>query len=610
MPGLSAMLRNDVIPIHLQRVLAFLLFLFVPAVVNAEIMKLDEIRKGMKGYGLTVFDGHNIERFDVEILGVLRNIGPGQDLILAHVDSEVIEQSGVIAGMSGSPVYIDGKVIGALAYSWQFSRDSVAGITPIEAMLRIPRQENAIAQPVSPVPASEFAAFLSSGDPSAAFAKLTESWKQRYTRAAASGALPIATPVSMSNFSRPTVDRFGTIFQEAGFLAVPAGTSGETLAASEPFRPGDAVSAVLVSGDFSLAANGTVTHVDGERVYGFGHPFLDMGPIAFPMARAEVVGVLPSLAQSFKFSNAGPVVGTFVQDRGAGIMGLVGTSPAMIPVKFRLDTGRAEESFDLRIVNHSELFPLLLAMSTDSVITGAERSAGDRSIHMNLALNLADGRTVRINEGWTGSQARGMIPQYLAVLVNYITANAFDPVEVSSVEIDLRHSDERQAAQLIEASLVGPGSGRIRPGSDVTVRATLRTWRGENIVRELPLKIPADAKPGPAFVIVGSGTVDNQVRFGLVPPDPQSVGDLIELVSALKPSTMLAARLLLPSDGRVSGGAYHPGLPPSIAAVIDDDTSNSAAAKVRLHPSQSISLDLDRVVSGATRIDFRIEPRT
>lgn len=601
----------DVIRPYARYALLALLLLAIPAAARAEIMKLDEVRKGMKGYGLTVFDGQNVERFDVEILGVLRNVSPGQDLILAHVDSDVIQESGVIAGMSGSPVYIDGKVIGALAYSWQFSRDSVAGITPIEAMLRIPTSHrDAIGRPVTPVPASTFATFLSSGDPTEAFDALTSSWQQRSTRTAASGALPISTPLSVGNFGSATLDRFSSVLQSAGFLAVPAGSAGSEVSAEEPFRPGDAVSAVLVEGDFSLAANGTVTHVDGEKVYGFGHPFLDMGPIAFPMARAEVVGVLPSLAQSFKFSNTGPIVGTFVQDRGAGIMGLVGTSPEMIPVQFTLHGGPGDEVFDLRIVNHAELFPLLLAMSTDAVITGAERSAGDRSIHMDLALNLEDGRTVTINEGWTGTQARGMIPMYLAVLVNYITANAFDPVEVKSVDIDLRHSDERQAAQLIEAALVTPESGPIRPGSELTVRATLRTWRGENVVHELPLTVPSDAQPGPAFVIVGSGTVDNQVRFSLVPPDPRSVGDLIELVSGLRPSTTLAARLLLPNEGRVSGGSYHPGLPPSIAAVIDNDSSNSATKKVRLHPSHGATLELDRVISGATRIDFRIEPRT
>lgn len=573
-------------------------------------MPLSEVRKGMKGHGLTVFDGDKVEKFEVDILGVLRNISPGQDLILAHVDSAVIKSSGVIAGMSGSPVYIDGKVIGALAYSWQFSRDSVAGITPIEEMLRIQRYQGTPAtRNPSPVPAAGMLAFLSSGDPEPAFQMLTRRWSEGARRAGASGALPISTPLSIGNFSPATLDRFGSILQNAGFLAVPSGTAGSdsTSPAGRHFAPGDAVSAVLVDGSFSLAANGTVTHVDGDRVYGFGHPFLDMGPIAFPMAKAEVVGVLPSLAQSFKFSNTGPIVGTFVQDRGAGILGLVGHSSQMVPVSVRLKAPAGEERFDLRIVDHPELFPLLLAMSTDSVISSAQRAAGDRSVFMDLQIHLKEGRTIRLREGWAGAQARATIPMYLAVLLNYVTANAFDPVSVERIEIDLVHSDLRSTAQLLDATLVS--SERIQPGSTVNVRVRLRPWRGEILVRDLTLTVPEDARPGPAHILVGSGTTDNQARFTLVPPDPRRLEDLLQILEDLRPATELTARLLLPLDGRVSGGSYHPGIPPSIAAVLDDDASNSSKARVRLDPRQRSAIDVEQIVTGATRIDFRIEPR-
>lgn len=579
------------------------------------IMPLDQVRKGMQGYGLTVFEGNRVERFDVEIFGVLRNIGPGQNLILAHVDSKVIKDTGVIAGMSGSPVYVDGKVIGALAYSWQFSRDSVAGITPIEDMLRIDSHQGGGHAGASPISTADFVSFLSSASPTSAFIKLTQDWPQRGSRAVAGAALPIATPISIAGIRGDTAERFGAVFSQAGFLLVPTGTSsgssGTDAVETPAFVPGDAISAVLVDGDFSLAATGTVTHVRGDNVYGFGHPFLDMGTVAFPMAKADVVGVLPSLAQSFKFSNTGTVVGTFVQDRSAGILGRTGDSADMVPVKLTLRGSRGVEEFNLRIVNHSTLMPLLMAMCTDSVISGAQKASGERTILMNLDAKFSDGRAFSIREGWSGAQARGMIPQYLAVLLSYLTGNPFDAASVSSLDIDLKHTDELQTAEVVDATLIAQDAdGRIRPGSLVRVRATVRPWRGESYKVELPLQIPADASPGSGYVIVGSGTLDNQLRFGLVPPDPRNLDDLIDLVSQLRPSTEISARMLLPLDGRVTGGAYHPALPPSMAALIDDDASHSGAARVRLAPGRQVSRDLEQVVSGVTRIDFRIEPRS
>lgn len=591
-----------------------LLLLALPVAAADTIMPLDEVTKGMKGYGLTVFDGNRVERFDVEILGVLRNIGPGQNLILAHVDSEVTDGAGIIAGMSGSPVYVDGKVIGALAYGWQFSRDSVGGITPIEDMLRIDSRQIARGIPASPISASEFVTFLSSGDPQPAFNRLTAQMSSATRAAGASGALPIATPLAIAGMSADTIERFRSVLGGAGLLPVPVGTTTGSSAAAvqnEPFRPGDTVSAVLVDGDFSLAANGTVTHVDGDRVYGFGHPFLDMGPVAFPMAKAEVVGVLPSLAQSFKFSNTGPVVGTFVQDRAAGILGLRGEAPRMVPVTLNLRAPEGESKFALRIVDDATLLPLLLAMSTDTVISGTQKAAGERTILMDLNVELENGKQLRIQEGWTGPQARGTIPMYLAVLLNYVTANPFEPAAVKSVTLDLNHSDALSSAQIIDATLVSMAAdGRIRPGADLLVRTRIRPWRGETYTVELPLKVPADARPGIGHVVVSSGTIANQLQFSVVPPDPRGVDDLIQIVSQLRPATEVGARMLLPLDGRVTGGSYHPSLPPSMAAMIDDDASNSGSARVRLDPSRFSSRDIGSVVTGVTRIDFRIEPRS
>ncbi|HYO75586.1 MAG TPA: SpoIVB peptidase S55 domain-containing protein, partial [Thermoanaerobaculia bacterium] len=293
--------------------LAAFLLIATTTLHAADKMPLSQVQKGMKGYGLTVFEGTTIEKFDVEILGVLNNIGPDQSLILAKVDHPVVARAGVIAGMSGSPVFIDGKVSGALAYAWQFAKEPVAGITPIDEMLKLSqRVAPAGASPAGAAPRMTAIEMLSSfarSQPEAAFNKLMAN--NATPVSSISGAKRIALPLSLGSFSADTLQRFTPQLEQLGFVAVPAGaaSSSTTKSAKTTFELGDPIGAVLLSGDFNVASSGTVSYVDGKNIYAFGHPFLDMGEINFPMATSEVVTVMPSVASSFKFSNTGDIVG-------------------------------------------------------------------------------------------------------------------------------------------------------------------------------------------------------------------------------------------------------------------------------------------------------------
>src|SRR5436190_509724 len=378
----------DVDPVVQRRLLAIsltVLTALVAATAVAETMPLSQIQKGMRGYGETVFEGNRLEKFDVEILGVLRNIGPGQNLILARVDSPMVQRAGVIAGMSGSPVYIDGKVIGALAYSWQFAKEPVAGITPIEEMLKIAdlglRSGAAVVAATPRMSGAEFLGAMANQKTNDLFEKLENGFAS--ATPASSGVKPIAVPLSMSSFAPETITRFSKYFDAMGFVAVPSGssTSSSTAVASEgEFHPGDAIGAVLLNGDFNVAATGTVTFVDGKRIYAFGHPFLDIGEVSFPMAKSEIITVMPSLASSFKFASTGKVVGAFRQDRSTGIMGMVGDNADMIPIDVTVDGSGLSQSYHVNIVRHSLLSPLILAMAADSVVANAQRAAGERTV--------------------------------------------------------------------------------------------------------------------------------------------------------------------------------------------------------------------------------------
>jgi hypothetical protein len=586
-------------------------------------MPLSDVKKGMKGYGLTVFEGTKVEKFDVEILGVLNNIGPDQNLILARVNHPVVDRAGIIAGMSGSPVFVDGKVIGALAYAWQFSKEPVAGITPIEEMLKISSRVMAPAG-ASPAGASprmtavEMLGAISKQDPSAAFEKMIKDMGASPV-STMGGARRIALPMSVSSFSAETIQRFAPYLEQLGFEAVPSGaasgstTNAKTDAAKTStgkpmFAQGDAVGAVLLNGDFNVAATGTVTYIDGDHVYAFGHPFLDMGEINFPMATSEIVTVMPSLASSFKMSNTGPIVGVLQQDRAAGIMGTLGAKPDMIPVEVVLNGSGPAQTYRVNVVRHSHLSPLMLAMVTDSVVANAQRAAGERTVMMEGDIELKGFPTIHLREGWAGQQARQSIPQYLALVAGYLMSNEFRPTEIESIKIRLRHDDDLKTAKLMEASLVTPPKGHIAPGDTVKVRTVLKPFRGEPFVETFDVRIPDDQPSGSAYLLVGSGSVMNAIDFTLVPPDPRTLEQVLGVIDRLRPSTDLTVALYSNGEGAVTSGVYLPNLPASMRAVLSADTSNGAQAAVKYHPAGQSAKALGYIIDGALKIDIDVQP--
>jgi hypothetical protein len=585
-------------------------------------MPFSQVRKGMHGYGETVFDGTRLERFDVEITGVLQNIGPGQDLILAKVSGPVVDRAGVIAGMSGSPIYIDGKVIGALAYSWQFAKEAIAGITPIDEMLKIAQVDvkpaGGFVAATPRMTGGEFLKAIVEHKTSEKFELMMSSMAGASPASAIAGARPIAVPLSMSSFAPDTLGRFGKYLDPLGFMPVPSGASSTSASsntvssntnASKEFAAGDAIGAVLLRGDFNVAATGTVTYVDGDRVYAFGHPFLDMGEVAFPMAKSEIVGVLPSLASSFKFSNTGAVVGAFRQDRAVGIMGMMGEKADMIPVDLEVEGSGPAQKYHVDVLRHSQLTPLILAMAADTVVAGAQRAAGERTVLLESEIKLKGfSEPILLHEGWAGAQARQAIPSYIAVVAGYVMSNEFRTADIESVKIHFRHTDDLKIAKIVEASLEMPSKGRVHAGDIVKVRAVLKPFRGDAFIDTFDVTIPDDQAAGTAYLLVGSGSVLNQVDFMLVPPDPRSLDQVIAVLRRLRPSTELTLGLYEPTDGAVTAGVYLPNLPPTMRAIVSSDTSNGPQAPVRYHASQHLAHPLGYIVDGVVKIDLDVKP--
>lgn len=592
---------------------------FAPAAFADDVMPLAKVQKGMHGYGVTVFEGTTLEKFDVEIIGVLNNIAPGQSLILARVDAPVVRRAGVIAGMSGSPIYIDGKVIGALSYAWQFAKEPIAGITPIEEMLQIPRSgasAGTLANAASPrMTGADFLKAMSAQKPEDAFEALASKLWSARPALSTGESKPIAVPLSLGSFAPETIQRFGKYLDAMGFMAVPMGsTSGSTSSSAtpttgKPFQPGDAIGAVLLNGDFTVAATGTVTHVDGDRIYAFGHPFLDIGEVSFPMAKSEIVAVMPSVATSFKMANTGAIVGALEQDRAVGIMGQVGRNAPLIPIEVIVNGSGPAQKYHFGVVRHPQLSPLILAMAADTVVANSQRGAGERTVMLESEIRIKGyAEPIRLKEGWAGAQARQAIPAYLALVSQYLISNEFRSTEIESIKITLHHDDNLRTAKLLEASLETPDKGKINPGDTVRVRTVLKPFRGEPFTEMFDVKIPDSMPAGAAYVLVGSGSLSNQVDFTLVPPDPRSLDQVIAVLGRLRPSTDLTLGLYSATDGAVTAGVYLPNLPPTMRAIVTGDTSNGAQAPVRYHAAEHVARSLGYIVDGALKIDLDIKP--
>jgi hypothetical protein len=580
----------------------------VTAAQPAEILSADRVVAGMKGYGLSdLGDGKGVQRFDVEILGTVKRFAPGQDMILARVAGAGLEKSGIIAGMSGSPIYVDNKLVGALAYGWPFAKDPICGITPIQSMLDIRK-----APPAPPVPiagAAVSTASLISSFRDGKFTAGLDALLSPFRPAPADAIAPLPLPLSFSGAGTPSglAERFTAAM---GAMAVPTGGSTRPAgAASAPARlePGSAIATVLLTGDMDIAATGTVTWVDGSSVLAFGHPFLSMGPVDMPMADAEVLTVLPSVFRSFKFAATGSVLGSISQDRSSGILGSFGAHANMVPIRVRLSSDDIPtQTFYFEVVHNAMLTPILAAMAIDNVLTTIEKRTGERTLVWKSSISTPD-RVIPWQTVFTGLAAREEAVASLALLTNYLMANEFQDLTITGLDVDIRHSDRLQSARIVN---VEADRGKVRPGETVPVRVDLVDFRGSTRRVPLEVHIPENTPAGPVNVFIGDGAAATAYDLALYPPDPRSLSQVLDFLARVRPPNslnLLADRRAL---GAVVGGEPLAALPPTVGAVLlDRGPGGSGAPDLSSARLESQSVEQPVPVTGSVHLRLEVQPR-
>ena len=577
------------------------------------ILPAGELTPGMKGYGLSdLGDGKGVQRFEVEIVGLLKSYAPKQDLILARVLGDTLDKTGIIGGMSGSPIYVDGKLIGALAYGWTFSRDPICGITPIQSMLDIRKAPAAPPVPIggAATPASALVTAFRDRAFAGPMAALVQPLKPE---AASTGLSPLPLPVSLSGSIVPG-KLFGDVAAAAGWLVAPSGASapaapGATASpsAGSPLEPGSAVAAVLLSGDMVLSATGTVTWVDGNSLLAFGHPFLSMGPVDMPMARADILTVLPSVYRSFKFSTTGAILGSVSQDRSTGILGSFGDAPKMVPVTIRMSSDDfPSQTFHFQVVHNSMLTPILLAMAIDNVLSTLEKRAGERTIVWKSAIETSE-RTVHWDSVFSGLTAKDDAVASLALLTNYLMANEFHDLAIRGVDVEIAHSDRLQSARIVH---VEAQKERVHPGDTVPVWVDLEDFRGGPRRIVMLARVPADAPAGPMTLFVGDGNAATAYDLSLFPPDPHSLDQVLDFLARVRPPNTLNLLAYRAAPGALVAGEPLAALPPSRAALLHDRGPGDGTPDLAYLRLQSDFVEQPVPVAGSARLTLEVLPRT
>ncbi|MBK9372371.1 MAG: hypothetical protein IPN03_01185 [Holophagales bacterium] len=575
----------------------------------------------MKGYGLTVVRGHDVERFDVEVLGVVKNVVVGRSMILVSLSGLDLAETGIAAGMSGSPVYLEGRLAGAVAYGWGFSRKAIAGVTPIGAMDSIVPEKPLLggtSRTAGP-PIADHAAFF------ARLAALPEEPRLGELRRAMLESLPSApaypsegsTLLSFQGTGLPaaTVAAFRTPLSRLGAseanLTLMGATSpaaiGTASGTPATLVPGGSVTAYLVRGDLQLGATGTVTEVypDG-RFVAFGHGFLAAGEIDLPVASAEVVAIIPTLQQSFKVANGGEPRYRLTNDRDSGVGGRTDRTAPTIPISVVVEgDGRPAREFRYEAASHPKLFPLLAGLVADASMTAADPTPRDKLLAFRVALDTASGE-VSYEDVATGPRAKEAAVLSTVALAAAVADNDLGDPGIRGIRLRFGSSTQERRLRILEAA---PASRKVAPGETLVVAIRLADRRGEESVRVVRLAVPTGTPEGRATLVVSDGSNATALRQLLDPSEPRTLGEFATFLSRIVPGNRLFAGLLVATRGAATRSATLDALPPTALALLagarEQGETGIADVEARLVSEEIVTFD--RPVSGGVRIDVDIE---
>src|SRR6202140_2713100 len=581
---------------------------------STEILPLSEVLPGMQGYAYTIFAGDQVEKFDLEVLGIMPNfLGPKQSIILVQLKGPKVEHTGVVAGMSGSPVYLDGKLAGALSLKLGiFTKEPIAGVTPIADVLNPPVQ-TAPPQPSQPIrsPQNSAQQFSASSMPNDAPSNSSSNFaSQQVTLPTGSALEPIETPLVFSGFEASALRQFSSQLQSYGFVAAQGGTAAPRPDDSQ-LKPGDMAGMVLVQGDASINSACTVTAVQADRVFLCGHPFLGLGDVQIPMARSRVLTTLSSELASTKIVNVGGSIGTITGDHLPAVPGKLGAPPPMIPLDLTVATKIGEKKLHFDIINHPKLTPLLVAITAFNGLTQNAIYGEGTTLHLTGEIRLRGHTPVQLEN--TYAPGDSLIPDGLPIAISVqniftrLFLNTFEVPDVESIALRVESAPGRQSFIIDSAWLE---KGEAAPGETLRVRVRLHPYRGADRVEETTVHVPDQIARGTSLrILVTDGDTLNRASRGFAfggSSGPSGLDQLISLLNRERRNDRLYVGLFMPSPTILWEDKELPNVPLSQINVIDGRPTPGSVQVLRESLASESSVPLGGPVSGVISLNLQI----
>ena len=607
-------------PVALRKLLptflAALILLTSPAVARADdtpaIFPLSQVQPGMKCVVYTIFTGDQIEKVDLVVLGVLHNaIGPKQDIILVQLLGEKVEHTGVVAGMSGSPVYYDGKLVGALSLKLGvFTKEAIGGVTPIENMLdvgkapELPANLSASAAAVSAPTTNTGNTFSASRIP------LPENFAHQTSAGSGQFLVPIETPLISTGLYPETIAQFSKQLSGWGMTMMAGGTAAATPEDAQ-LKPGDMVGVELIRGDLSITPGCTVTTVDHGKILACGHPIFSFGNVSMPLARAHVVTTLASAMASTKIITTGGTIGTLTQDRVTAIAGHLGEGPPMIPVDVTLVSGDAQKQFHFEVIESPQLTPVLVAVATYNGIVGNTAYGEGSTLQLDGEIAIQGHTTVTLKDLFAPTDMPVPGGFFVATGVQSIFAqiysNPYEIPHVAGIHLRVTALPERRAATIDDAWVE---ANEVRPGQTVNVKVQLRSYRGPAFVREFPITIPIQAARGPLQLVISDAETANRTVQSLTASSQgqlPGLEELIKLMNRTHQNDRLYATLLQPTPTLMVEDKVMPNAPASAINVLDQRQSPGGARLLYQSTAGEWSVEMHQVISGERTLTITVK---
>jgi len=593
-----------------------MVFSFSICLQAVEIMKLSEIKAGMEGVGKSTLKGTTTETYTFKVLGIIENFAPHKNLIMAKLDSPELNGGGIVSGMSGSPAYIDGKLIGAIAYGFAFSRQPIGGITPIEDILQTAEYETpTFTIDISTMPVEFDKKNLS------IITKLVQEQLAKKLNFTGNEAFSPIRLIGIHRGFKPEAFSYLTALNPVFSLGSGASAASTTNTITKidlgkdllKISPGDVVSVPLIKGDLEFAAYGTVTHIEDDKIYLFGHPFFNLGTVDFPLHKAEVLSVVPSLQEPFILVTSKQMIGRVIQDRFSSVMGELGQVPYMVPMKIYLKNRNRQ--FNIEMVHHSLLTPVLSAFSIYNIFSSEYQQVGFQSVKVDGKIFIEGEKNIVIDDLFSGTDSYTELSNLLLVITYFLMNNNEKNIKIQKIDFELGGSETLRRSHL-ENVLIEKKS--YLPGEIMNVTVYLKNERGKDFSETINLKAP-NLKPGSEFYLLAADSEEmgqfdaRNIRSNYF---PSKLSFLIRAINNLRKNNRLYFKFMTPTSGLFVKGHEYPDLPPGLKNVLDYDSiplegmSPADEGKIKYSTIKEYQLEFPSVVKGKKLFKLTIKERS